>query len=110
MRKGFTVLEFLISLALLTIASIVVFAIIADTSKMSMRLNKAITETHIAENALNLKLIDATPTDATVSSTTVTIEILDKDKNHSRYLPVKLYKVVKIRGEDSNVPIFIYEP
>lgn len=110
MKKGFTISEFLISLALLTIASIVVFAIIADTTNLSMRINKAINETHIAENALNLRLIGATTPDASVITINSTLTILDKDKNKIYDFTSNLYKVIKIRGEETNVPLFIYEP
>lgn len=108
MKSGFTVVELLVSLILLVVATVVIFAITTDATKLSMKIENTLNETYLVENALNLKLINLQFDNVIINSSSTLINL--NNGSTLRTVNVTIYEVEKIGDEESNVPLFVFLP
>jgi len=115
MKNGFTIVELLISLILLTLTTFIVFDIITNSLSMSKKIDKSLNLTFDAQNYLNLYFMDLNLNISEVSSQ-VTPEIqlpstILFDNNSTPFIfTVSKVAIQKIGDDEVNVPLFIFVP
>jgi len=115
MKNGFTIVELLISLILLTLTTFIVFDIITNSLSMSKKIDKSLNLTFDAQNYLNLYFMDLDLNISEVSSQ-VTPEIqlpstILFDNNSTPFIfTVSKVAIQKIGDDEVNVPLFIFVP
>ncbi|MBO8140526.1 MAG: hypothetical protein H0Z22_08690 [Thermosipho sp. (in: Bacteria)] len=115
MKNGFTIVELLISLILLTLTTFIVFDIITNSLSMSKKIDKSLNLTFDAQNYLNLYFMDLDLNISEVSSQ-VTPEIqlpstILLDNNSTPFIfTVSKVAIQKIGDDEVNVPLFIFVP
>jgi len=115
MKNGFTIVELLISLILLTLTTFIVFDIITNSLSMSKKIDKSLNLTFDTQNYLNLYFMDLDLNISEVSSQ-VTPEIqlpstILFDNNSTPFIfTVSKVAIQKIGDDEVNVPLFIFVP
>lgn len=115
MKSGFTILELLISLVLLTLTTFIVFDIITNSLALNRKIEKSLNLTFETQNYLNLYFMNLNFSISNVSSE-VTSEVtmpamIFFDNGSTPFVfTVSRIAIKKIGDDEVNVPLSIYVP
>jgi len=117
MKKGFTIVELLISLLLITIATVIAFDLILNSINLSNKIEKELSYTINTQNVLNQKFLDIPVEELTFFNITAEATIVEETtettiifKNQQIPALVQKISIQNIGDESANVPLFIFIP